>query len=242
MLSGQVAAGGWPDRRLAGRWCGGTGIDPIIGSRNRSPLRKARAALPRLDRACGRLQPRRPMLRDREQPGDSLRRRAPTLGREHGPAAGSRRCRTPTGSRHWPSSPTARSLAAGDYDGLVRFWDTSTGREIGRPLPQGEMVLSLAYSPDGTMLAVGLASEKGKAGTRLWDTRTRQPIGELLPSTDMSPGSNSGRMVEPCSRVARQRSLNPPVGHDARAGARRADDRRGRRRIPSRRSCIPHAG
>ena len=53
----RLTAGGWPDRRLAGRWCGGTGTDPIIGSRNRSPHRKARAALPRLDRPCGRLQP-----------------------------------------------------------------------------------------------------------------------------------------------------------------------------------------
>ena len=47
------------------------------------------------------------------------------------------------------------------------------------------MVLSSGPQPDGTTIAVGLASEKeGKTGTRLWDTRSRQPIGELLPSTD----------------------------------------------------------
>ena len=106
-----------------------------------------------------------------------------TLGREHGPVA------APADAAHQlvaalAFQPDGKVLAAGDYDGLVRFWDTSTGKEIGRPLPQGEIVLSLAYSPDGTMLAVGLASEKGKPGIRLWDTRTRQPIGELLPSTD----------------------------------------------------------
>ena len=67
--------------------------------------------------------------------------------------------------------PDGKVLAAGDYNGLVRFWDTSTGREIGRPLPQGEIVLSLAYSPDGKMLAVGLANDHtGKPGIRLWDT------------------------------------------------------------------------
>ena len=44
------SAGGWADRRLAGRGCGGTGTDPIIRSRDRSPHGKARAALPRLDR------------------------------------------------------------------------------------------------------------------------------------------------------------------------------------------------
>ena len=137
--------------------------------------------------------------------------------------------------------PDGKVVAAGDYDGLVRFWDTSTGQEIGRPLPQGEMVLSLAYSPDGTMLAVGLASEKGKTGTRLWDTRTRQPLGELLPSTEyvtriefrpdgralLAGGSN--RLTRLWD-TTRGQALGEPI------------DRRGGRRIPSRRSCLPHTG
>ncbi len=73
--------------------------------------------------------------------------------------------------------------AAGDYHGLVRFWDTSSGREIGQPLPQREIDLALAYSPDGKTLAVGLAEVfTHKPGTRLWDTATGRPIGELLPS------------------------------------------------------------
>ena len=80
--------------------------------------------------------------------------------------------------------PDGKVLAAGDFNGLVRLWDTSTGREIGRPLPQGEIVLSLAYSPDGKMLAVGLANDHtGKPGVRLWDTGHAARIGELLPST-----------------------------------------------------------
>ncbi len=115
--------------------------------------------------------------------------------------------------------PDGKVVAAGDYDGLVRFWDTSTGKEIGRPLPQGEMVLSLAYSPDGTMLAVGLASEKGKTGTRLWDNRTRQPLGELLPSTDVCHPTRipAGWSSPACGW---QQSLDAPVGHDPRAGDR----------------------
>jgi Flp pilus assembly protein TadD len=79
--------------------------------------------------------------------------------------------------------PGGKVLASGDFSGLVRLWDTSTGREIGRPLAQGDIVMCLAYSPDGTILAAGLANDHaGKAGVKLWDTRTRQPIGELLPS------------------------------------------------------------
>jgi WD40 repeat protein len=78
--------------------------------------------------------------------------------------------------------PDGRVLAAGDFNGLVRLWDTSTGREIGRPLPQGKIVMSLAFSPDGTMLAAGLSDDHTrKPGVRLWDTRTRQAIGEILP-------------------------------------------------------------
>jgi tetratricopeptide (TPR) repeat protein len=81
--------------------------------------------------------------------------------------------------------PDGKLVATGDYSGLVRTWDVSTGREIGRPLDQGEIVLALSFSPDGKMLAVGLASDRThKPGTRLWDATTRQPIGALLPSTD----------------------------------------------------------
>ena len=116
--------------------------------------------------------------------------------------------------------PDGKVLAAGDYNGLVRFWDTSTGKEIGRPLPQGEIVLSLAYSPDGKMLAVGLADDHtGKPGIRLWDTETRQPIGELLPSTDTD---HANRIPAGWSSPARgcRDALHSAVGHDPGAGDR----------------------
>ena len=81
--------------------------------------------------------------------------------------------------------PDGKVLAAGDFNGLVRLWDTSTGQEIGRPLPQGEIVLSLAYSPDGKVLAVGLSNDHtGKPGISLWDTGSRERIGGLLSSTE----------------------------------------------------------
>jgi hypothetical protein len=81
--------------------------------------------------------------------------------------------------------PDGKLVATGDYSGLVRTWDLSTGREIGRPLDQGEIVLALSFSPDGKMLAVGLAADRTRRpGTQLWDATTRQRIGELLPSPD----------------------------------------------------------
>ena len=191
-----------------------------------------------------RPQSRRPMLRDREQSGRSLRPARCDSGTRARAGCGSRRCRTPTMSRRWHSSPMARSLAAGDFNGLVRLWDTSTGREIGRPLPQGEIVLSLAYSPDGKMLAVGLASDRtGKPGIRLWDT-TDTPTHRRITAQHgcTSPGSNSGRMVGPCSRVparsARTRLWDTTRGQAI--GEPMIDE--AVRRIPSRRSCLPHAG
>ena len=58
---------------------------------------------------------------------------------------------------------------------------TPAARSVGRSA-LGEIVLSLAYSPDGKVLAVGLASDRtGKPGTQLWDVATRQPRSGILP-------------------------------------------------------------
>ena len=120
--------------------------------------------------------------------------------------------------------PAGKVVAAGDYSGQVRFWDTATGREVGRPCPQGEIVMSLAYSPDGKMLAAGLANDhSGKAGVRLWDTMTRHSLSELLPSTDpvtrveyrpdgraLLAGSNRGFSIRLWD-VIRQEPLGAPI-------------------------------
>ena len=98
------------------------------------------------------------MLRDREQPAQPSDGRAATLGREHGPVAFCRRFRTPTMYPRWHSSPTASSWPRATITDWSGSGTPPPAREIGRPLPQGEIVLSLAYSPDGTMLAVGLAN------------------------------------------------------------------------------------
>ena len=58
-------------------------VDPTTGR----PFGRPALALPRLDRAYGRLQPRRPQFRDREQSVWPCRQRGSTLGRDDGPAA-----------------------------------------------------------------------------------------------------------------------------------------------------------
>ena len=162
--------------------------------------------------ACGRLQPRRPMFRDGEQPSDSLRRRAQTLGREHGPVAASAFAATPTGSRRWPSSPTARSWPrAIMMDSSGSGIPPLDGRWAGRFLKE-RWSMSLAYSPDGTMIAVGLASERATRARSSGIPGRANASVRYCRARATSPGSSSGRMVAPCSRVSR--SLHPPVGHE----------------------------
>ncbi|MFC9895770.1 WD40 repeat domain-containing serine/threonine protein kinase [Nocardia sp. NPDC127579] len=76
-------------------------------------------------------------------------------------------------------SPDSKLLATASDDGGVRLWETRQhdlwfGTDI---FAHPQEVRSLAYHPDGTMIAAGMA---GDFGIRLWDTRTRQQIGEPL--------------------------------------------------------------
>jgi RNA polymerase sigma factor (sigma-70 family) len=76
-----------------------------------------------------------------------------------------------TGTDHVMSvafSPDARLLVTGSQDGSVSLWDVSSGKEVRRFRPGGE-VFSVAFSPDGKVLAAG-GGARGKAGeVRLWD-------------------------------------------------------------------------
>jgi WD40 repeat protein len=68
--------------------------------------------------------------------------------------------------------PTGTLFAAAGFDGSVIVWDTSTWGRV-RELTIDDAILSLAFSPDGSVLAVG--TEAGEL--RLVDVMTGQPVG-----------------------------------------------------------------
>jgi WD40 repeat protein len=52
-------------------------------------------------------------------------------------------------------SPDGKNLAARSWDGVVRLWEASTGKELRQFGSQQALVCSVAFSPDGKMLACG---------------------------------------------------------------------------------------
>lgn len=55
-------------------------------------------------------------------------------------------------------SPNETQLATSGRDGTLRIWELTTGEELQLPIEDDEAVTALAYSPDGSRLAVGTAT------------------------------------------------------------------------------------
>jgi Tol biopolymer transport system component len=79
-------------------------------------------------------------------------------------------------------------LASCAYDGTIRLWDTSTGKELRVLRGHRHKVTSVAFSPDGTILASGgfvpFETESFKGSTqgdqvRLWDPESGKELRRL---------------------------------------------------------------
>jgi WD40 repeat protein len=72
------------------------------------------------------------------------------------------------------TAPDRRTFATGSLDNSVNVWSFSGGKNIAN-LHHGGLVISLAYSPDGKILAVADA----EPNVTLWDTGTWKEIGKI---------------------------------------------------------------
>jgi WD40 repeat protein len=67
-------------------------------------------------------------------------------------------------------------VTGGDLGGQLLVWDVSTG-QISRPLASGQQVRSLAVSPDGVRVAVGIQGLQGEWTMRITDLATGEEVG-----------------------------------------------------------------
>jgi WD40 repeat protein len=85
-------------------------------------------------------------------------------------------------------SPDGKLLAGGGENGVVQFWDTTTGKPAARLTGHGDYVLALAFSADGKLLASGGYNNQVilwemPAGKKLLDVTAQPPP----PKTEPGP-------------------------------------------------------
>ena len=74
-------------------------------------------------------------------------------------------------------SPDDHTLISASWDKTVKFWNSSTGRQIGQPCTgHTELICSLAITSDGSFIATA-SNDKT---IRVWSTKTHQQIGRPL--------------------------------------------------------------
>ncbi len=90
-------------------------------------------------------------------------------------------------------APDGKSLATGGDDAILRFWDSSTGAEVGTLPRQNQAIQGLAFAHSGKFLVTGDAS----GALHLWDLATRKEGPALPPHT----GSSRRMAISPDDRL-----------------------------------------
>ncbi len=125
--------------------------------------------------------------------------------------------------------PDGDVLATGDYSARVHLWDVRTGARAGGPLGAGSIVLSLAFSPDGRVLAAGTAHVGNQAiamGTVPYEVWTEAAIAHLevgdevvvMAMATVQGGDQRAGRPGPCSNT---QGTSGPTGRRPRSGGPR---------------------
>jgi WD40 repeat protein len=69
-------------------------------------------------------------------------------------------------------SRDGKTLATGGNDGVIRFWEVATGKELHKLEGHTGSVHSLSFSPDGKLLASGGGFPNNDRTIRIWDVAT----------------------------------------------------------------------
>ena len=91
-------------------------------------------------------------------------------------------------------SADSSMLATGTLDGKAQVWDMHTGRELDALPTQTGFIVSVAFSPDGTMVATG--GRNTPAPVRIWSLTSHSllrdlPKGGNISGVDFSPNNAS---------------------------------------------------
>ena len=126
--------------------------------------------------------------------------------------------------------PDGRTLAVGDDDGTIFFFDTATRRRLGRPHDSGltAAITALEFSPDGSRLASSGVDEGG-GFVDLFDGRSREHIGRLGVAELNYARDRRMPTFSPDSRVVAAATTDDDSSHVLRWDARTGDSLGGTR-------------
>jgi WD40 repeat protein len=76
-------------------------------------------------------------------------------------------------------SPDGKTVVSGYYDGTIRLWDISSGKELRTITGHKGWIIKVAFTPDGKIIVSGSGDAtvgSGDATVKLWDTSTGKEI------------------------------------------------------------------